>query len=133
LKYYVRGNFSGLWRQFFQYGYWKVFVNRKHKAVTTLRQLVPPFFIAYLLLLIATPIISLRLTIVMAIPLMMYILMVFFFGFKVVKDDDQISLVSVLKTYPILHISYGLGYFKGILDFIILGKKPSDKQKRLSR
>ncbi|MFN5785804.1 MAG: glycosyltransferase family 2 protein [Flavobacteriia bacterium] len=133
LKYYVRGNFSGLWRQFFQYGYWKVFVNRKHKAVTTLRQLVPPFFIAYLLLLIATPIISLRLTIVMAIPLMMYILMVFFFGFKVVKDDDQISLVSVLKTYPILHISYGLGYFKGVLDFIILGKKPSDKQKRLSR
>jgi len=83
--------------------------------------------------LIATPIISLRLTIVMAIPLMMYILMVFFFGFKVVKDDDQISLVSVLKTYPILHISYGLGYFKGVLDFIILGKKPSDKQKRLSR
>ena len=45
LKYFVRANFSGLWRQFFQYGYWKVFVNRKHKAITTSRQMIPPLFV----------------------------------------------------------------------------------------
>ena len=51
LKYYVRGNYKNLWKQFYQYGYWKVFVNRKHKAVTTFRQLIPPLFVLFLLIL----------------------------------------------------------------------------------
>ena len=48
LKYYVRGSIGQLWKQFMQYGYWKVYVNKKHKAVTTLRQLVPPLFVLFL-------------------------------------------------------------------------------------
>ncbi|MFM7978930.1 MAG: glycosyltransferase family 2 protein, partial [Candidatus Fonsibacter sp.] len=48
LDYYVRSNFKGLSRQFYQYGYWKVFVNKKHKTFTTFRQLAPPVFILYL-------------------------------------------------------------------------------------
>ena len=43
IKYYVRGSFKNLFRQFFQYGYWKVYVNKKHKSITTLRQPVPPY------------------------------------------------------------------------------------------
>lgn len=49
LKYYVRGSVSQLWKQFMQYGYWKVYVNKKHKAVTTLRQLIPPLFVLFLM------------------------------------------------------------------------------------
>src|SRR5690606_14594500 len=44
-RYFVRSSFGKLWRQFFQYGYWKVYVNRKHRAVTNLRQLAPPAFV----------------------------------------------------------------------------------------
>lgn len=133
LKYYVRGNYQGLWRQFFQYGYWKVFVNRKHNAVTTLRQLAPPFFVAYLTILLLTTLFSIKLACLFGIPLLIYIFMAFYYGFKVVKNDKNIQLFSVIKTFPILHVSYGLGYLKGILEFILLRKKPSEKQKRLSR
>lgn len=133
LKYYVRGNYSGLWRQFFQYGYWKVYVNKKHKAVTTLRQLVPPFFVMYLFALILTPIFSFSLFYFSALPLAIYVFMAIYFTFKIVKSDSDMKTFSALQTFPILHIGYGLGYIKGLIDFVLMNKKPSDKQKRLSR
>src|SRR5262249_52799131 len=45
--YLVRGSFQKAFRQFFQYGYFKVFVNQKHKAITTVRQVVPAAFVAF--------------------------------------------------------------------------------------
>ena len=47
-KYYVRGSFKKLIIQYKQYGYWKVYVNKKLKAITTIRQLIPLFFYGFL-------------------------------------------------------------------------------------
>jgi GT2 family glycosyltransferase len=131
LKYYVRGNFKGLWRQFFQYGYWKVYVNKKHKAVTTMRQLVPPAFVVYLILLIPTLFLGQTLFLLSAIPLIAYLLLDVVFSLKASPSTNK--LFQTLITFPILHVSYGLGYLKGMIEFIILNKKPADSQKRLSR
>jgi GT2 family glycosyltransferase len=133
LKYYVRGDYKGLWMQFFQYGYWKVYVNKKHKAVTTIRQLVPPMFTFYVLTLILSSLISFDFFKIFSIPFILYLLISLYFSLKITKEDVEIGFIKVFKTFPILHLSYGLGYLKGILDFILLRKKPSDKQKRLSR
>lgn len=131
VKYYVRGNFSGLYRQFYQYGYWKVFVNRKHKAVTTMRQLVPPAFVLFIFLFPFTILLSKWLFFPMLAIFGIYLLMALYFSVK--KGKGLSESAGIFKTFPILHFSYGAGYLKGILDFIILGTKPSDKQKRLSR
>ncbi len=49
--YYVRGKIGQLFKQYFQYSFWRIPVFRKHKKPTTLRQLVPPlFFLAMILL-----------------------------------------------------------------------------------
>jgi len=104
LKYYVRGNYTGLWRQFFQYGYWKVYVNKKHKTVTTIRQLVPPLFIMFLILLVVLLFINLNLFLLGLIPLLIYILMGLSFAMKAAQ-----------KSNDIFYIIYGLGYLKGIL------------------
>lgn len=133
LKYYVRGNFNGLWKQFFQYGYWKVYVNKKHKAVTTLRQLVPPLFVLYLMLLLLTSLFSISTAGIFGIPFVAYIAMAVYFSLKASEQDKEIRFIEVLKTFPILHVSYGLGYLKGIWTFLILNQRPSDKQKELSR
>jgi len=131
LKYYVRGNFKGLWRQFFQYGYWKVYVNKKHKAITTLRQLVPPAFALYLTLLIPISFLGKTLFLVSVIPLGVYLMLNVTFSLKAMPSIGK--LTHTLITFPILHISYGLGYLKGFVEFILLNKKPSESQKRLSR
>ena len=131
LKYYVRGNFKGLWKQFFQYGYWKVYVNKKHKSVTTLRQLAPPLFVAYLAILFLSTLISIPLAGFFGIPFIIYVAMLMYFSLK--ASENKIPFFEVLKTYLILHISYGLGYLKGIWTFFVMKQHPSDKQKELSR
>lgn len=131
LKYYVRGNLPGLWRQFFQYGYWKVFVNRKHRAVTTLRQLVPPLFVLYLLSIIPASLFGSWMLILGNVPFILYLLLLTCFSVLNAKEPEQIW--PLIKTYVILHVSYGLGYLRGIIEFLILRRTPSDSQKRMSR
>lgn len=131
LKYYVRGNFSGLRRQFFQYGYWKVFVNRKHKAVTTIRQLVPPLFVLYLLLLPFAALLGFIPLLVASAPLALYLLLLLTFSLKTSKKVQQFP--RLIRTFLTLHLAYGFGYLRGIVEFLILRKTPSDRQKRMSR
>jgi hypothetical protein len=38
-----------------------------------------------------------------------------------------------VKTFFILHFSYGWGYLKGMWDFLVLKKQPAEKQTELSR
>ena len=47
-EYYSRGTLRSFWRQYFQYGYWKVRVLQKHPLQMRPRQFVPPVFIAVL-------------------------------------------------------------------------------------
>ena len=131
LRYYVRGNFKGLRRQFFQYGYWKVYVNKKHGAVTTLRQLVPPLFVVYLLSVLFSGFDGLHFAAFWTSPLVLYIIMNIVFSLNAAKSVNEVP--KLIATYFILHVSYGLGYLTGIIQFVMLGKKPSDNQKRLSR
>lgn len=135
LKYYVRGTYSGLWRQFFQYGYWKVFVNQKHQTVTTYRQLIPPAFTAYLSLLVLSTILFPSIRWIGSWPFWLYLLLGLYFSFKSISFElkDWIKAIKIWITFPLLHISYGLGYLKGMNDFLLFKRKPSDKQKRLSR
>ncbi len=131
LKYYVRGNYSGLYKQFYQYGYWKVYVNKKHGEVTTLRQLVPPLFVLYIFTLPLLSFLDLNIAKIFSIGLLLYFGLAFWFTLKKLKSIKE--FFGIFKTFPILHFSYGLGYLQGIIHFLILMKKPSNKQKSLSR
>lgn len=131
LKYYVRGSVSQLWKQFMQYGYWKVYVNKKHKAVTTLRQLVPPLFVLFLILLPFTFLIHILPGLIGLAFLLIYILLDLLVTSRIAGSISEFNRILII--FPILHISYGWGYLKGIVTFLIAGKKPSDKYKKMSR
>jgi succinoglycan biosynthesis protein ExoA len=51
-RYYSRASLRSLWRQYFQYGFWKVRVTQKHPAQMRPRQFVPTLFVLLLLLLL---------------------------------------------------------------------------------
>jgi GT2 family glycosyltransferase len=131
MRYYVRGNFKSLYKQFFQYGYWKVYVNKKHCAVTTFRQLVPPFFVMFLFSIPLLFFISSILFYLSLLGLIFYSCLSIYFGFK--KSNNLKEFTGIIKTFPILHFSYGFGYLQGLVHFFILRKKPSNNQKSLSR
>ena len=129
IKYFVRSSFSKLYRQYFQYGYWKVYVNKKHKTVTSIRQLIPFGFIMFL---ISLPFwVFMGIVPMYTILLAIYLALSIYFGVKVSKT--AVELPFIMFIFTLLHISYGLGYGNGILDFLILNKQPSKSNKRLSR
>ncbi len=120
-KYYVRASYKKLFKQYEQYGYWKVYVNKKHKTVTTFRQLVPLFFVLYLILGVISFLFGYLFLVSYLIGLLLYAVGGFLFAWNSASRNFQIPHIQ--KVFFILHFSYGWGYLKGIIDFFILGKK----------
>ncbi len=130
-KYFVRGSIEKLNKQYYQYGYWKVYVNKLHKTITTLRQLVPLLFVISLFIGVIISIFFPPFTWLLISGLLLYTLLSIVAGYKAAGSFSQ--GLRVARVFPVLHFSYGWGYLRGIVDFLILGKKPSNKSKSLTR
>jgi GT2 family glycosyltransferase len=131
-QYYVRGSLSKLYKQYFQYGYWKVFVNRKHGAITTLRQLAPPLWMLFVSLgwlgFLIHPILGWSYVGM----IVLYIGLAKWTAFR--SAGFNLSLVvKLIACYGILHASYGWGYLKGIVHFYFLRRNPTEGSQRLTR
>jgi glycosyltransferase involved in cell wall biosynthesis len=119
-KYYVRASFKKLYKQYKQYGYWKVYVNKKHNTITTLRQIVPLLFVLFLFGGALFSILHIKLFAVYTLILLFYFIAGFYAASKIGNSFNEI--IGIVKAYFILHFSYGLGYFKGIIDFFLRNK-----------
>jgi GT2 family glycosyltransferase len=124
--YFVREKFSQLAEQFFQYGFWKNYVNKKHKTITTLRQLVPPLFlITQLLLLFLNPVI-------LFVLLLLYSVLLFTQSVSI----NQLKLRPALKTlyaFIVMHYCYGLGYIYGFIYAFIFNISAPEFVKKITR
>lgn len=139
--YHARSSYGKLFRQYRQYGYWKVFVNKKHLTVTTWRQLAPA---AFLLLLLGLSVGATWTTIQpvsggvfsLAKPGWMTLLGLWFLGAVGAMVLDGIrpkDWLGVIRAFFVLHVSYGWGYWQGIWDFLLLRRSPSAGFKTLTR
>lgn len=132
--YYGRSDFKKLWRQYFQYGFWKVRVIQKHKKPAALRHLIPMMFVLFLFgggLLSAFFSI---LRIPYAVILSLYILLDLIFSFKISAKNSFKYFGYLIITFPILHISYGIGFLLGLINFYVFkSSKIEAKNKELSR
>jgi len=129
-RYQGRETYSNLFKQYFQYGYFKVYVNKKHKTVTTFRQLVPPIFVLFVLL--GFPFFYF----IGVVSLFWSILFIYVF----LAFSESIRLSGSLKEFFQIqyafynfHFGYGFGYLRGIFHFLILNRKPSLKFQILTR
>lgn len=131
-EYSVRASFAKLFKQYRQYGYWKVFVNKKHKTVTTLRQLFPFFFVISLLIFPILIIINTMFSYVFFFEILAYLMLDFIFSLKT-NGLNVFPIIKQMYACFLLHFSYGLGYLEGIIDFLILNKQPNKTNETLSR
>ncbi|MBX3143099.1 MAG: glycosyltransferase family 2 protein [Trueperaceae bacterium] len=131
-RYYVRSELGKLYRQYFQYGYWKVYVNRKHNTVTSLRQLAPPVLVAGIVLLGVLGIFWSPARTECALLVGAYLLAAFVFALLTRPFAPRQSWL-VMAAFVTLHFGYGLGYWRGLLDFTALGRAPAKRSGELSR
>jgi cellulose synthase/poly-beta-1,6-N-acetylglucosamine synthase-like glycosyltransferase len=131
--YYGRGSYSKLWKQYYQYGFWKVRVMQKHGKPASIRHLVPAAFVltnvfGLILGLLFKPILYLWVCEIAA-----YALMNILFSFKL--SSKSLKIIGLLiPVFPILHLSYGLGFINGLFAFYVFkSNKLKEKNSRMSR
>ena len=113
-RYFSRSSLRSLWRQYFQYGFWKVRVLQKHPAQMRSRQFVPPGLVASLLVASAVlPWSTLPLILVTAV----YGLAVLSTSALAIFSHRQGALAWLSLVFPALHLSYGCGFLWGLARF----------------
>jgi len=139
-EYYSRGSLSSLWKQFFQYGHWKVRVLQKHPRQMQARQFMPPLFVAALLLTALTALIFAPGLWLFFIVAGSYILVNLVFSLITAARTEWLNIILLPFVYSCMHLSYGSGFLTGLLRFTNRwgdrqGKTPTwiDVEARLQR
>jgi hypothetical protein len=115
-EYTVRSTPLSLFKQYFQYGFWKVLVLRKHTFQMRLRQFVPPIFTLALI----SSFICLTLGFAwwpLALVLGSYVAANLCASLYVSSRSGWHHLFLLPLTYAILHLSYGFGFLLGLFTF----------------
>jgi glycosyltransferase involved in cell wall biosynthesis len=115
-RYYSRSSLWSLWRQYFQYGYWKVRVMQKHPRQMRLRQIVPAAFAAALLMSLLIMPFSVVAGWSLALVLSSYLLANLASSLQEARKDWKL-LPLLPPAFAILHLSYGLGFLVGLVRF----------------
>lgn len=118
--YYGRESLLKLWRMYYQYGYFKPLVAKKLGGILTIRQVIPA---ALILSLVGTGLLAPWSTyggvlfggIIVAYALTDVICSIFA-GFQ----KGLMCGLTLPLVFPVLHLSYGLGFLRGSLEFLIL-------------
>lgn len=118
--YHARSTLSNLWRMFYQYGYFKPLVARKLGAILTARQLVPAAFLASLAGSAALAPWWPAMTWLAAGLLGAYLAGVVASAMPTAFRQGVRSALALCVVFPTIHLGYGLGYLKGVLDFLVL-------------
>lgn len=111
--YYVRSSPKKLFKQYFNYGYYKWIGYLKHKSLISFRHVVPAMFILFILLSLLSAI-MLNNFILFVLPIVVYLLIIFFFSLRLIKNGIEIPLLFTLAVV-ILHVSYGSGYLISLI------------------
>ncbi|MBE6055291.1 MAG: glycosyltransferase family 2 protein [Clostridium sartagoforme] len=132
--YYSRGDFKKLWRQYYQYGFWKVRVIQKHKKPASIRHLIPLMFVLFLLLGGIGSFFSKFIRVGYLLTILLYLILDSIFSLKICNKKSLKHFPYLFVTFPILHISYGIGFILGLINFYIFkSKNIEEKNKKISR
>lgn len=120
INYYARPTLKKCGRMFYQYGLFNPLVDKKLQQFSSIRRMIPLFFVLYLILFVmlsvAIPVFALW----FAIPLFLYLFVDLIVS---LRHLPKLKIVLwLLCAYPYIHINYGLGYIDGTIR--LLFKKP---------
>jgi glycosyltransferase involved in cell wall biosynthesis len=132
--YYPRSSLIRLFRQYMQYGYWKVRIIQKHKFPASIRHLVPGGFVGALLILclLSLGLSSARLALTML--LVMYLFANLGASLITCRLPENWKHLPVMPlVFAAYHFGYGWGFLRGVLDFFLLNKSGRHSYSQLTR
>ncbi len=118
--YYARESLRQLWRMFYQYGYFKPLVLRKVGRILTLRQVVPSLFILALIGFATLAPWSTALGTLGAMLAAAYAVTTVGSALPTVFKHGTACGIALCFVFPVMHMSYGMGFLRGVLHFLVL-------------
>jgi glycosyltransferase involved in cell wall biosynthesis len=116
-KYFSRGTLAKLFRQYFQYGFYKVRVLQKHPRQMSPRQFVPPLFVLSLLGSVFLTIFTSWGWITLAAIMSSYVIATITASLVTAAKKGWRHLPLLPVVFATLHCSYGLGFLAGLIKF----------------
>jgi len=115
--YVPRGSLRGVFRQYYQYGFWKAVLMRKHRQVISGRSLAPLAFVGISAVLALASIWSPWARILLASAVGAYLLCAAFFAALSLRrrGESWRLFPRVLAVFPTFHVSYALGMLWGFV------------------
>ena len=134
IDYFARKDIKKMSKMFYQYGLYKPLVNKKLGKPATSRQLAPPIFAFGLLLFPLFLLLSFN-TAMLALSLMLiYLISNIIFSLFLAVKNKNIALFAYLPfIFFSIHSSYGFGYLKGLIRFVVLNQKGNQIKPDISR
>lgn len=117
--YYARDTLAKLWKMCFQYGYFKPFVVKKSGIILTWRQLIPAAFACSLIFFGIFSLFFKSFSLIFLSIILSYLIINMGFSFLIAAKKGVKYIFTLPIIFVVLHFSYGYGYLKGILDFVI--------------
>lgn len=114
--YFSRSSFRSLWRQYFQYGYWKIRVLQKHPRQMCARQFAPVCLVVGTVLSVAVAALGMAPWWVPALVLGSYLSLNVVASVRTARGQPSLCAL-VFLTFVILHVSYGCGCLRGLIAF----------------
>jgi succinoglycan biosynthesis protein ExoA len=133
--YYARSTLKKLWRQYFQYGFWRIRTIQKHKKPATARQLAPMLLVLSLLGLGIGGLLWHGFWWLLAGELLVYASGLMYGTCDVYRQEGLACAILSLLVFIILHFGYGIGCFWGFVRFVLLSGAglPKPEEMKLSR
>lgn len=132
--YRPRASLHALFRQYKQYGYWKVRVIQKHRLPASWRHLVPGAWVLGLGLLAILSIFLAPARLALAACLAIYFAATLGAAVVACRKARDFRFLPILPLiFAIFHFGYGYGFLRGVLDFLVLRHTPRRDFTRISR
>lgn len=116
--YYPKDSFKKLFKQYFDYGMWKVAVIKKHKKPLRIAHLIPMCFVAFLILFGILSVFFGIFRGIFFLGILSYLLADFYFSFKSKYVVNFVDEIKLMWTHFVIHVSYGMGFWVGIFKFL---------------
>jgi len=118
VRYYCRESLLALLNQYFQYGFWKAQVLKKHPRSIALRHLVPPAFVGALMTTGVLGLVSHQFRYLFASVVLIYGIALLVFSILIARSKGWKYLPILPLTFACVHLAWGSGVLWGLLRVI---------------
>lgn len=132
--YYPRSSITDLFRQYFQYGYWKIRVMQKHKRPASFRHVAPAMALLFFAVYVASGILfGLSLMWLAALPVVYFVATLIAAAICCYQEQYWRTFLILPFVFLGFHSGYALGSLNGVWDFLILRRGADPQMSKLTR